>query len=383
MGAACWVDGEGERLRVRHDGAREAGAENHVSDRKRRISQRFPVVAGKRPRIGGRRFRASARRTLKSSQTGAFRGCHMNIDRSNTRYALLAAMLAFPGLALAGSHEAEPNHPVGLGQTLGIVATSGQATGGAEVNGVVGSLSGAAVVDVDYYTFSGKEGDVVTVDIDGGMGGARNVDTILGLFGPGPAYALLRTNDDAGYPLDPGSSHPYDSRIDNFKLPSSGTYTVGVSSFPRRFANGGGTTSNTLSGNANGDYTLVISGVSLPVLQISIEIKPGSGDVAPINPKSRGKVPVALLGAADFSVLDVDTGSVTFGHSGNEPSLSKCGPPQDVNDDPWPDMVCHFENQAAGFVSSDEEGIVKGRLDDGRAFEGRGWLKVVPVKAQY
>ena len=68
------------------------------------------------------------------------------------------------------------------------MAQSGQATGGAEVTGVIGNLTGAAVLDTDYYTFSGKEGDVVTVDIDGGMGGARNVDTILGLFGPGPAF---------------------------------------------------------------------------------------------------------------------------------------------------------------------------------------------------
>jgi hypothetical protein len=307
----------------------------------------------------------------------------MKINETGTRYVLLAATLAFPGFALAASQEVEPNHPVDLGQSLGIVAQSGQTTGGAEVQGVIGNLTGPAVLDTDYYTFSGKEGDVVTIDIDGGMGGARNVDTILGLFGPGPAYALLRTNDDAGYPLDPGSTHPFDSRIDNFKLPSSGTYTVGVSSYPRRFANGGGTTSSTLSTNANGDYTLIISGVSASMLQISIDIKPGSGEVAPINPKSRGKVPVALLGSSDFSVLDVDTASVTFGHSGNEPSLSKCGAPQDVNGDPWPDMVCHFENQAAQFVSSDEEGIVKGKLDDGRAFEGRGWLKVVPVKAQY
>lgn len=303
--------------------------------------------------------------------------------KTMTRYALLAATLSVPGLAPASMHETEPNEPVALGQALGIVAQDGGTTGGAQVDGVVGVLTGAAVVDVDYYTFSGREGDVVTIDIDGGMSGVRKVDTILGLFGPGPSFPMLRTNDDAGYPLDPGSASPLDARITAFKLPSSGTYTVGVSSYPRRFANGGGTTSNTLGSSANGDYTLVVSGVSLPVLQISIDIKPGSDDVAPINPKSRGKVPVALLGASDFSVHDVDTGSLTFGHSGNEASLFKCGDPEDVNGDNFPDMVCHFENQDAKFLSSDDEAIVKGKLADGRSFEGRGWLKVVPVKAQY
>jgi len=298
-----------------------------------------------------------------------------------TRYAVLAAVvMAAPGLAQAVS-ESEANHPIGLAQTLGIVAEAGQSTGGAVVDGVIGNLSGAAIADVDYFTFNGQEGDVVTLDIDGGMGGGRNVDTVLAVFGPG--YALLRMNDDAGYPLDPGSTHPYDSRITNFRLPATGAYIVGVSSYPRRFVNGGGVSSSSLGTNANGDYTLLISGVTVPVLQINIDIKPGSGDVAPINPKSRGKVPVALLGASDFTVQDVDVGSLTFGHSGNEASLSKCGEPTDVNGDVWRDMVCHFENQEAKFESSDDEAILKGKLQDGSAFEGRGWLKVVPVKAQY
>jgi len=302
--------------------------------------------------------------------------------RNTSRYALLAIALALPGLAQAVA-ESEPNHPIAQPQALTITVQGGQSTGGAAVDAVIGNLSGAATLDLDYFTFNGTEGDVVSVDIDGGMGGVRNVDTILAVFGPGPTYAMLRYNDDAGFPLDPGSSHPYDSRITNFRLPASGTYTVGVSSYPRRFVNGGGTSSTALSSNSNGDYQLLVTGVSVPVLQISIDIKPGSGDVAPINPKSRGKVPVALLGARDFSVQDVDVNSLTFGHSGNEASLSKCGEPTDVNGDVWPDVVCHFENQDAKFEATDDEAILKGKLRDGRSFEGRGWMKVVPVKAQY
>lgn len=290
---------------------------------------------------------------------------------------MLAALLATPGLAQAVP-ETEDNHPVGLAQALAIEAQA--TTGGAVVDGVIGNLSGSAVQDLDFFTFSGVAGDVVTVDIDGGMGGARAVDTIVAIFGPG--NQVLRLNDDAGYPLDPGSTHPYDSRIDNFRLPATGSYTVGVSSYPRRFVNGGSVSSSTLGSNANGDYKLLITGVSVALLQINIDIKPGSGEVAPINPKSRGKIPVALLGASDFVVADVDTNSVTFGHGGGERSLSKCGEPTDVNGDAFPDLVCHFENQAAAWLSSDEEGILKGQLGDGRSFEGRGWLKVVPVKAR-
>jgi len=299
---------------------------------------------------------------------------------SITRRTLLVAALAVPGLALAAG-ESESNNPISRAQTIAIEADAGSGKGGATVDGVIGNLSGAAVLDTDYFSFDGTAGDVVTLDIDGGMGGLRNVDTVLAIFGPGPAYAILRMNDDAGFPLDPGSIHQYDSRITNFRLPATGAYIVGVSSYPRRFANGGGTTSNTLGSNANGDYTLLISGVTVPLLQINIEIKPGSGEVAPINPKARGKIPVALLGASDFVVADVDGASVTFGHSGNEQSLSKCGDPTDVNGDAFPDLVCHFENQAAAWAATDDEGILKGELENGMKFEGRGWLKVVPAKA--
>jgi hypothetical protein len=292
----------------------------------------------------------------------------------------LAALAAAPNLAQAVS-ESESNHPVGLAQSLEIVAGP-SGTGGAQLDGVVGALSGPAIADLDFFTFSGREGDVVTLDIDGGMGGLRNVDTIVAVFGPAPQYAVLRMNDDATLPLDSGSISRLDSRIDNFRLPTTGTYTVGVSSYPRRFANGGSVTPNTLGSNANGDYSLLVTGVSLPLLQINIEIKPGSGEVAPINPKSRGKIPVALLGASDFVVSEVDADSVTFGHSGDEKSLAKCGEPTDVNGDAFPDLVCHFENQAAAWAPTDDEGILKGELGSGVKFEGRGWLKVVPVKAQ-
>ncbi|MGH8441932.1 MAG: hypothetical protein ACRETF_03400, partial [Nevskiaceae bacterium] len=92
---------------------------------------------------------------------------------------------------------------------------------------------------------------------------------------------------------------------------------------------------------------------------------------------------VALLGSSEFSVDEVDTTTLGFGHSGDEKNLSKCGAPTDVNGDLWPDLLCHFENQAAGWDGSEDEAMLKGKLESGRRFEGRGWLKVVPVKAAH
>lgn len=306
----------------------------------------------------------------------------------HTRNTLLALLLAIPGLAQAAS-EREANHPIASGQTVEIVIPEDQLTGGAAIDGIVGNVSGTPVDDLDFFVFSGNEGDVVTLDIDGGAGVGKTVDTIMAVFGPGPTFAVLRQSDDApaGQALDPGSKSRLDALITNFTLPASGTYVVGVSSYPRDFITGGTVVCRPrvticFGSSANGDYTLLITGVSTPLLQISIDIKPGSGEVAPINPKSKGKIPVALLGSSQFAVDDVDASQLTFGHSGNEVSLSKCGTPSDVNGDAFPDMVCHFDNQAAHFDSSDSEAILRGELEDGRKFEGRGWLKVVPVKAQ-
>lgn len=299
------------------------------------------------------------------------------------KIALLGASL-IAGVAYADD-EMEPNQPIGSAQPLTIVPGTGGEKGSATIHGVLGNLTGSPVVDLDFYSFYGLAGDVVTVDIDGGMGGARSVDTIVAVFGPAPGYKMLRQNDDAGFPLDPGSTSPYDSRIDNFLLPATGTYTVGVSSYPRRFTDGGGLMSSLLNSRSNGDYTLIISGVSPPVLQINIDIKPGDGDsAAPINPKSKGKIPVALLSSAEFNAVTVKTDSLRFGPTGSEASLSTCGNDgEDVNGDGLLDLVCHFDNQRAAFSVTDEEGIVKGMTDDGRAFEGRGRLKVVPAKRAY
>lgn len=304
------------------------------------------------------------------------------------RHALLTVVFGAFGVSgiVTAVDEIEPNHPINSAQPLslaaGVVAGIGGtsiATGGATVNGIVGNLTGPETLDVDFYSFQGQALDVVTIDIRG-MGGVRDVDTILYVFGPGPTFQKLRENDDCNrIPPDPGS-HPFDSCIINFTLPATGTYTVGVSSYPLFLGNGGIYTS-TMGANANGDYTLTISGVTLSVLPINIDIKPGSGELAPVNPKSRGRIPVALLSSSQFNALDVNVASLTFGATGNEPSLSRCGKNgEDVNGDGRPDLVCHFENQLANFTPGDLEGIVRGSTTDGRQFEGRGLLKVVPAK---
>ncbi|WP_455212390.1 pre-peptidase C-terminal domain-containing protein, partial [Kaarinaea lacus] len=265
-------------------------------------------------------------------------------------------------------NEQEDNHPIQSSQTL--VVTSSVM----EVDAVLGEVGANRVADLDFFTFYGNAGDVVTLDIDGGYGGSQNVDTVIAVFDGD--HKVLRMNDDS--PVDEGSISRGDSRIDNFVLPATGYYTVGVSNFPRYFKDGG----DVYYANyvANGDYQLVISGVSPSMMQISVDVKPGNeDDWAPINPKSRGKVPVALLSSSSFDAMTVEISTLTFGATGDEDSLSHCNKRgKDVNGDGMLDMLCHFNNQDAGFNNESLQRIVRRRTALGTVFERRGFLKVVP-----
>ena len=287
--------------------------------------------------------------------------------------ALFAGLVVTQQTFAVDAQEQEANHPIPMAQFI----TPGMQE--YEVAAVIGNLSGPVVDDVDFYKFYGQDGDVVTFDIDGGYrAGERSVDTEMAVFSDGPSFTKLRSNDDGGV-MDPGSASSWDPRIVNFKLPATGVYYVAVGHSNKRFVSGGNVYGTT---GANGDYMLVISGVTggPEVLHINIDVKPGVENVSPLNPKAKGRVPVALLSAKDFDPADVDTSSLTFGHDGDEESLVKCNKGSaDFNKDGKKELICHFDNPTAGFHATDEEGVLKGKLKDGTMIEGHGLLKVVPV----
>lgn len=99
--------------------------------------------------------------------------------------------------------------------------------------------------------------------------------------------------------------------------------------------------------------------------------------------KSKGNIPVALLSKDGFDALKVDRGSLTFGAKGNENSLRNCAwEGEYVNaNDKLRDLVCHFDRQAANFGPEDLEGVLNGTID-GKPFEGRSVLKVLPASQQ-
>lgn len=286
------------------------------------------------------------------------------------RMILLLIPCLFAGIAQAGNTitEFEPNNPISSPEEL---------SSPADVS-IQAFLGNAGLYDLDYYSFYANAGDDVTVDIDNGIGGQQSVDTVLAIFDSTSAHNILRWNDDASS-LDPGSISRLDARIDNFVAPSSGYYIVGVSSYPRYFKAGGGVMNPNYP--SQGDYTLVISGVTSAVKQVPILIKPGNNNVAPVNPRSHGKIPVAILSEPGFEPMSIKTSTLTFGSSGYEASLSKCNREGvDLNGDGVLDLLCHFSTQKADFMLTDAEGTVRGQTRDGTQFKGTGYLKVVPMK---
>jgi len=143
---------------------------------------------------------------------------------------------------------------------------------------------------------------------------------------------------------------------------------------------------------ADGDYSVTLTvttfdGRSASVTQVvqvrtqftyTIDIKPGS-QTNPINPRSSGKTPVAILSTPDFNApLDVDRTSLTFGRTGDELSLVSCNRRgEDVNGDGLKDLVCHFKTKLTGFNFGDTEGILRGLTLGGVSIEAHDVVRVL------
>jgi len=126
------------------------------------------------------------------------------------------------------------------------------------------------------------------------------------------------------------------------------------------------------SGCDIGAFELVLT------LTVAIDIKPG-GFPNPINPQSKGTIPVAILSASGFNApSQVDTTSLKFGRTGNESSLAFCSSPQDVTGDGLLDLVCHFSTQKTGFQAGDTQGVLTGKTVSGTPIRGTDSVVIVP-----
>ena len=116
------------------------------------------------------------------------------------------------------------------------------------------------------------------------------------------------------------------------------------------------------------------------VVEVSIDIKPGS-DPNSINLKSKGLIPVAILGSATFDVTTVDVTTLLFegalpAHDLSDP-LVYADHLQDVNGDGYLDLVSHYRTQDTGITKGDTSATLTGLTNTGWLIVGTDSVRTV------
>lgn len=120
-----------------------------------------------------------------------------------------------------------------------------------------------------------------------------------------------------------------------------------------------------------------LRGAAAAARGINVSIKPGS-DPAPMNVRSSGVTPVAVLGSAALDVQSLDILSARFGPNAISQSFSASF--QDVNRDGILDVVFHFRTDGSGIKCGDSSVVLTVKTKDGNPLAGSGAIKTVGCK---
>ncbi len=228
---------------------------------------------------------------------------------------------------------------------------------GALVNAVWLWPGGAVNMDAGVYVLGGMYIDEsTTVNITGGQVDFGVLIFNSGTPGSEPQVTVFGT----------------DFKVDGFEWSASGFIPVGVGT--ELTANAGSPDEFVLVFFGPGDITVQL--VNTAVGAVSIDIKPGS-DTNPINLKSKGVVPVAVLTADGFVASTVDPQSVLL--EGVAPVRWTL---EDVDSDGDKDMLFHFrtEDLATVLTQDSTEATLTGETTEGDPIQGTDKVQIVPSK---
>ncbi len=169
-----------------------------------------------------------------------------------------------------------------------------------------------------------------------------------------------------------------------------GTYPVGLT-----FAPDGSTlwVANSFSANVSiidtatnsvlatlpvGGYPTAVAITPNTVIQVSIDIKPGSGPNS-INLKSKGTVPVAILSSTKFDARTVDPATIAMAGAGVKMKTKGVymAAFEDVNGDGLPDLVVHFDTTSLHLAPTDTTATLTGATFDGKKIQGQDSVNVL------
>ena len=103
-------------------------------------------------------------------------------------------------------------------------------------------------------------------------------------------------------------------------------------------------------------------------ISVAVDFKPGSA-TNPINPRSNGKVPDAILTTDTFDATTVDAGTVRLGPTGAEAFPVRVAI-EDVNHDGLSDLLLHFNTQDTGIECGATSLSLTGQTFSGQKIRG-------------
>ena len=123
------------------------------------------------------------------------------------------------------------------------------------------------------------------------------------------------------------------------------------------------------------DLRQAIAALPEATVDVSLDVKPGS-EKNPINPRSRGVTPVAILTTDTFDVRSIDLATLRFGARGVEAAPVHSAF-EDVDGDADVDLILHFSTQDAGFTCGDSVALLTGSTLSGQAIAGSDQIVTV------
>jgi hypothetical protein len=111
------------------------------------------------------------------------------------------------------------------------------------------------------------------------------------------------------------------------------------------------------------------------VTGVVIDIKPGSSSNN-INPRSRGRIPVAILTTDSFDASTVEPTTVRFGATGSEAAPAHWDL-EDADGDGDADLILHFKTEATGITCGDTNALLTGQTVGGIEIEGSDSVSTV------